>query len=65
MRESRESFMDGRVGGLREKGAGQDGWGSWVRVSGGGRAGWMKKCGEERGGGRTGWMGEWDEGERK
>ena len=65
---------------MREKGAGQDKWGSLVRVSGGDRAGWMKKCGEERGGAglygwgsgvseRTGggaeWMGEWGEGERK
>ena len=49
---------------MREKGAGQDGWDSWVRVSGGVRAGWMKKC-CERGGGRTGLMGEWGEGERR
>ena len=50
---------------MREKGAVQDGRGSLLRVIGGGRAGWMKKSGEERGGVRTGWMGEWGEGEKR
>ena len=41
--------MDTGVGSGREEEARMDGCGSWMRLRGGGRAGWMR---------------EWDEGER-